>query len=66
MVSGRVKVGLPLIVIVPAAMWAAFPLFVSLSGTLFRQPLAVFAVLPAIAVLSAAALATCEIRAARA
>jgi hypothetical protein len=63
MVSGRVRIGLPLIIAVPALIWALFPLFVSYTGVLFPQPLAVFSVLPAIAVASAAALAACEARA---
>lgn len=60
MISGRLQVGLPLIIAVPAMLWAFFPLFISLSGHVFDEPMAVFAVLPAIAVLSSALLAVQE------
>lgn len=64
MVSGRIGVGLPLIVIVPAIVWALFPLVVSFTGHVFGRPLAVFAMLPAMAVVSATLLALAEVRAA--
>lgn len=66
MISGRVRAGLPLFVAVPAIIWAFFPLYISMSGSVLTRPLLAFAPLPVLAVVSAGALAVCEFRGAHA
>lgn len=62
MVSGRMKVGLPLVVIAPALLWMLYPLYISSAGVVLDRPLQVLAVLPPLAVFSAGALALAEMR----
>lgn len=66
MVSGRITVGLPLVVLVPAALWMFYPLYISSAWVVLEHPLSVLAVLPPIALLSAGFLAAAEFSEARA
>lgn len=62
MVSGRITVGLPLIVAVPAALWLFYPLYIAVTGTLVRDPVRLLWVLPVLAFTSAGSLASAETR----
>lgn len=62
MVAGRISVGLPLMLAVPAAIWLFYPLYVAVTGTVVHEPLRLLWVLPAMALISAGALAVAEIR----
>jgi hypothetical protein len=66
MVSGRIAVGLPMMVAVPAALWLFYPLYISTMGIVLERPLSVLAVLPPIAIASAGSLAMLEFRRERA
>jgi hypothetical protein len=65
LVSGRVAVGLALLVVGPACVWGFFPVALALAGRLYDGPYTATAYLPALGAASAAALAVVEFRARR-
>lgn len=64
--STRVAIGLPMLFIGPAIIYGFYPALLATNGHLSDGPLVAFSYLPVLAVVSAAALAVAEVRAARA
>lgn len=62
LISGRVAVGLVLLIAVPAVVWAFYPVYLSVSGRLAESGFAAVRYLPALAVVSAGSLAAVEWR----
>ncbi len=60
LISGRVAVGLILLVVAPAIVWAWHPAYLSLTGGLAAHPFAVVRYLPVVSLASGTALAACE------
>jgi hypothetical protein len=63
--STRVRIGLPLMVVAPAIVYGAYPMYLVLSGHILDRPLIGLEYLPVVAVVSATALAIAEVRSAR-
>lgn len=60
LISGRVAVGLVLLIAVPAVVWAFYPVYLTVSGRLAESGFAAARYLPALAVVSAGSLAAVE------
>jgi hypothetical protein len=65
LVSTRMAVGLPLLILGSATVYGFYPAFLALSGHFTDRPLIALEYLPAVAVASATALAVAEVRRAR-
>ncbi len=65
LMSGRIFVGLILLSVVPAFVWAIVPMALSMSGLLLLSPYSVVMYLPLLALASAGTLALRELRAPR-
>jgi hypothetical protein len=65
LVSTRVSVGLPLLVLGAATVYGFYPAFLALSGHFLDRPLIQLEYLPVVAVVSATALAVAEVQRAR-
>ncbi len=66
MMSTRVSIGLPMLVAGPAIVFGFYPAYLAFSGHYTDRPLIALEYLPALAVISAAALAVAEVRRLRA
>jgi hypothetical protein len=66
MMSTRVSIGLPMLIAGPAIVFGFYPAYLALSGHFTDRPLIALEYLPALAVISATALAVAEVRRLRA
>ena len=65
MMSARVAIGLPLLIVAPTIVYGFYPVYLALSGHLVDSPYVAIRYLPFLAVISASALAAAEVRSSR-